>query len=429
MIKTQSEKRMPRALAAGAAALSALFGAALPAPAQALSRAEQEELAEGRWFAAAYEPYVLPANHPMSRRVRAIGSQFARLSRRRHIPYTYKVLDRGTYRTLFKDDKDINAFAVPGGPIYISLEYMNELRNDAELAAVLGHETAHTDRKHQLNRSKQERKAALKGLAVAALAGLLGKDQETRLGLGGVAAEAWKSRYSRKGEDEADAVGLRWMSQLGYDPRAAITEMRKFVEEERGHPRGPLGIEESHSSSEKRIATMWQQIQREHLLQVAARPYGRPRLSYGINFGRESQRSNGGYARVFQPQKPRFYVFQFPLRQVRVGRGSVLMAPAGEVTHWAGGRSGFSRDRRVFLIRHGRNVLELPASSATAYLNGRAYRMAGPPLRIGDELYVPFQTLIRTVGVTKFEVLDANKADDIVLFQRPGRLPAVALIR
>jgi Zn-dependent protease with chaperone function len=249
--------------------VAATLPLAQPAQAGLFGLSEQDEIRAGQQVAAqAQKEYgrALPASHPMQRRVRAIGMQFARLSSRKNIPYSYTVL---------QNDKVLNAFAAPGGPIFVTTKLVNTTKNDAELAYVLGHETAHIDRRHIVEQVEKQQKAGL----LAGIAGaILGRGSGGNA-IGAIANVGWavvSSGYSRKDENEADAVGARFMSQLGYDPRAAVTMLAKLDTGSRGG-----GLDKylsTHPAPKSRQAAVSQQITKENLLDVARRAGG-PRLT------------------------------------------------------------------------------------------------------------------------------------------------------
>lgn len=135
-----------------------------------------------------------------------------------------------TYRFHILDDPTMNAFAVPGGYIYITTGFIRMMEREGELAGVLAHEIAHIHARHltrQLERSRVVNIASVLG----ALAGLLvGVGPLTQaLMVGSMAAgEASMLRYSREHEAEADSLGIRWMAKAGYDPRDMMSVFRKM---------------------------------------------------------------------------------------------------------------------------------------------------------------------------------------------------------
>jgi predicted Zn-dependent protease len=135
-----------------------------------------------------------------------------------------------TYRFHILEDPTMNAFAVPGGYIYVTTGFIRMMEREGELAGVLAHEIAHIHGRHltrQLERSRVVNVASVLG----ALAGLLvGVGPLTQaLMVGSMAAgEASMLKYSREHEAEADALGIRWMAKAGYDPRDMMSVYRKM---------------------------------------------------------------------------------------------------------------------------------------------------------------------------------------------------------
>ncbi len=119
-----------------------------------------------------------------------------------------------------------NAWALPGGKIAVNRGLLTELANEAELAAVLGHEIVHAAARH--GAQAQERGVLLQGGLVAAQLGAAmgGVDDQAAnlLALGtNVGAQLVTMRYGRDAELQADLYGTRLMKAAGYDPRAAVT--------------------------------------------------------------------------------------------------------------------------------------------------------------------------------------------------------------
>ncbi len=134
-------------------------------------------------------------------------------------------------------DPTLNAFALPDGSIYVHSGLISRMENEAQLATVLGHEIAHVTQKHYYRTMKQKTKFSL--LQVAALAGAVAVDQTVgsaalkRLAINGISLgeSAIFNGYSRNHEDEADIVGLRYMTSRGYDPNQGPRVWQIFREE------------------------------------------------------------------------------------------------------------------------------------------------------------------------------------------------------
>jgi predicted Zn-dependent protease len=128
--------------------------------------------------------------------------------------------DRTTWDYRFKvlSSKDINAFALPGGSMYVFTGLLDRLQNDSELAAVMGHEMTHVRREHWAHQAAadQERVAGLSILLGATKAG------NAAYTAAGVLNSLVNLRYSRKDEDEADQGGLNNMIAAGYNPQGML---------------------------------------------------------------------------------------------------------------------------------------------------------------------------------------------------------------
>ena len=137
--------------------------------------------------------------------VQRIGAGLAAESERPELPWTFRVVD----------DPGVNAFALPGGFIYVTRGIMTHLTNEAELAAVLGHEIGHVTARHGVNQLSKAQLANL-GLGIGSI---LSEDVAK---LGG-AAQAGLSllflKYSRDDERQADDLGVRYAMRENYDPR------------------------------------------------------------------------------------------------------------------------------------------------------------------------------------------------------------------
>jgi predicted Zn-dependent protease len=144
---------------------------------------------------------------------------------------------RFSYR-LLADRKTINAFALPGGPIFITRALYDRLENDAELAGVLGHETGHVLGRHSSAQiAKSQLFQGLAGAVGVAASDDRGRGQQAAV-IAQAVAEMAQLRYGRKDELEADTLGVRFMSDAGYDPRALIKVM-DILERSTGGSRQP----------------------------------------------------------------------------------------------------------------------------------------------------------------------------------------------
>lgn len=157
--------------------------------------------------------------------VSSVGRSLAKYSKRSHLPYEFVVLN----------DSTPNAWALPGGKIAINRGLLTELKNEAELAAVLAHEIVHADAAHS---AQQQTLGTLIQIGQAAAGIALDKTGSAAnpllqqgIGLTGLYGQ---TRHSRSKELEADAFGIQYMSAAGYDPRAAVTLQETFVRLSKG---------------------------------------------------------------------------------------------------------------------------------------------------------------------------------------------------
>jgi predicted Zn-dependent protease len=137
-----------------------------------------------------------------------IGMRIARSSERPDLPWSFKVVD----------DPIVNAFALPGGFIYVSRGILAHFDSEAELAGVLGHEVGHVTARHSASQMSRQQLQQL-GLGVGMIFSETVREygQVAMLGL-----QLMNLRYSRGDESESDMLGLRYIGRLGYDPDAMI---------------------------------------------------------------------------------------------------------------------------------------------------------------------------------------------------------------
>ncbi|MEM9726720.1 MAG: M48 family metallopeptidase, partial [Pseudomonadota bacterium] len=156
------------------------------------------------------------------------------------------------------DDKTPNAFTTGGGYVYIHTGLIRIMRNEAELAMVLGHEMAHGD----LNHIRERGRAAATTSVLGQLAGVV-IGQTIGGGLGGAAAntaaglalQAGFTSFSRDQERGADEIGLRYIARSGYDDRAGAQAFGSLQRASGGRRGGPSWLS-THPLSGERLATL-----------------------------------------------------------------------------------------------------------------------------------------------------------------------------
>ncbi|MCA0312501.1 MAG: M48 family metallopeptidase [Candidatus Melainabacteria bacterium] len=156
--------------------------------------------------------------------------------------------------TVLEDSKTVNAFAIPGGRIYVTRGMLNLVDNDAQLAGVLGHELAHVTLRHVSQRVSDQTTAAL---AVRLMQKLTDKNIEQSRVTNALKYVMFQ-KFSRDAEYQADQAGLRYMVEAGYDPEGMVQVKDKLLTLSKGS-RG-LEFLSSHPDTAKRKAEVQELI-------------------------------------------------------------------------------------------------------------------------------------------------------------------------
>lgn len=148
---------------------------------------------------------------------------------------------------LLRDSKTINAFALPGGQVFITAALLGELRTPGELAGVLGHEIGHVVARHSAQQMAKSNltNGILQGILVAS--DPTGSSAQTAAYIG----KLINMKFGRDDELEADKIGVRFMSRSGYDPRSMIKVMK--ILEEASNGKTPTEFFSTHPSPKNRI--------------------------------------------------------------------------------------------------------------------------------------------------------------------------------
>ncbi|GAB4341648.1 MAG: M48 family metalloprotease [Desulfobulbaceae bacterium] len=207
-----------------------------------------------------YKPY---GNKQLLRYINILGQTLARAS---DLPETFN-----GYHMLVLDSNDINAFATPGGHIFVTRGILRCCANEGELAAILAHEVGHVQLKHGLQAIKKSRYAEFGTLLAmettrmssAELAKLVGRFEDT---ISDITTTMINNGYSRAFEEDADKSAVTIMRRVGYDPRSLVT----MLETMKGKiDPGGLDFAKTHPSPAKRI---------DYLADIAGKS-GRPSFS------------------------------------------------------------------------------------------------------------------------------------------------------
>lgn len=151
------------------------------------------------------QQFGLYKNSALSAYVNEIGQRVVKKTERPEVKYQFHIIDSPI----------VNAFALPGGYIYVSRGLIALANNEAELAAVLGHEAAHITARHSAERYSQSVVTSLGAGILSAAIGDKGVSQAL-----GIGSNLYLSSYSRGQENQADTLGIRYLDHAGYNPGA-----------------------------------------------------------------------------------------------------------------------------------------------------------------------------------------------------------------
>jgi predicted Zn-dependent protease len=172
----------------------------------------------------------------------ALGTSLARGSDNRGREWRFRVVD----------SEQVNAFALPGGFVYVNRGLIERARDVSELAGVLGHEIAHVVLRHSAERIEKAQKTNVGVSVVCALTSLCSSDAaRVAINVGGAALFA---RFSRRDEFEADSAAVGIVSRAGFDPRGIATMFTKLLEDREQRPDVVAAWFGSHPLEEDRIA-------------------------------------------------------------------------------------------------------------------------------------------------------------------------------
>jgi predicted Zn-dependent protease len=210
---------------------------------------EAQEIDMGRQADAAVVASIgLYADPVWQRYIQQFGARLAATSERPNLPWTFRVVD----------DPAVNAFALPGGFIYVTRGLLAHLTSEAELASVVGHEIGHVTARHTAAEMSKQQLLGL-GLAVGSMAS---SQVAKYAGTANQALGILYLKFSRDDESQADQLGLRYMRRANYDPRQMPEVFRmldRLSSAEGGGGRLPTWLA-THPSPANRVAAINGQI-------------------------------------------------------------------------------------------------------------------------------------------------------------------------
>lgn len=187
----------------------------------------------------------ISSSDPRAQKVQKMGDLIVSKTAAKNSPWKFQF-------HLLADDETINAFALPGGQVFITLGLYNKLQDEAQLAGVLSHEMGHVIERHA---AQQMAKSQLGQMLVVAVGAGAGSDQygsnNSAAMIASMINQMIQLRYSRKDESQADIWGIKLMRQTGYDPKAMIQVME--ILKAAGGPQHSAEIFQTHPNPDLRI--------------------------------------------------------------------------------------------------------------------------------------------------------------------------------
>ena len=223
---------------------------------QHISMTPDQEIAMGLQAAPEMESQFggLDPSQSDQQRVEQIGQHIVQSSPASQTPYQYEY-------HLLADTQTVNAFALPGGQVFITRALYDKLASDGEVAGVLGHETGHVVARHSADQlAKAQLTQGLTGAAVIAACdpnspnGCIAASQ-----LAAVVGQLINMRFSRADETQADQLGVCFMNDSGYDPQDMVKVMQ--ILKSLGQGNSPPEFLSTHPDPGNRIVQIQQDIQ------------------------------------------------------------------------------------------------------------------------------------------------------------------------
>lgn len=203
----------------------------------------QQEVQMGQQYSQQINAQLPIVSDPeINRYINVLGDSIASLSDERNLDWRFYVVD----------SKEVNAFAVPGGFIYINRGLIERSQNLAMLAGVLGHEIGHVTERHSVQQMEKMQQANI-GVTLACILTKVCENQAAGT-LINVAGTAVFAKFSRDDEREADRDGITFVTRAGIDPRGIPAMFRVLLEERRRQPAAVDGWFSTHPLEEDRIA-------------------------------------------------------------------------------------------------------------------------------------------------------------------------------
>jgi predicted Zn-dependent protease len=250
--------------------------------------------------------------------VSSVGMKMAKVSERPDLPWSFQVVD----------DAAVNAFALPGGPVFVTRGLLTHITNEAELAAVLGHEIGHITAKHSVSQISKAQLAQM-GLGIGSIF-----VPEKLRGLGQLAsagAALLFLKFGRDDESQADRLGFRYALNQHYDVRQMI-DLFQMLDAVGGKEAGRLPEWLStHPNPENRVAATEKLLQKTGPLDTRSLQVDRPEYLHhldGVVFGENPRNGFFRGQTFYQPDLG--FQLSFPQGWVAQNQPSAVVAMSGQ---------------------------------------------------------------------------------------------------
>lgn len=206
---------------------------------------QQQEVEMGREYAAEINRQLPIVSDPeVNRYMNLLGNQIARLTPRADLDWRFYVVD----------SREVNAFAVPGGFIYVNRGLIERTTNMSELAGVLGHEIGHVVERHSIQQMQKAQGANI-GVTLACVLTNVCASDVAQIGIN-IAGGAVFARFSRQDELEADRIAVSYVTRAGINPAGIVSMFEKLIQERKTRPGGVEAWFATHPLEEDRIAAV-----------------------------------------------------------------------------------------------------------------------------------------------------------------------------
>ena len=216
------------------------------------SVSQEQEVQMGAQYAQQINQQLPIVRDPeVNRYINVLGDSIARVTSRSDLEWRFFIVD----------SPEVNAFAVPGGFIYMNRGLIERAQNMAQVAGVLGHEIGHVTGRHSIKQMQQQQKAGIGVNLLCILTPSVCQSQVAGAAIS-LGANAAFAKFSRQDEADADTRGVQYVTRAGIDPRGIPQMFRILLNEREQRPGGVAAWFATHPLEESRIDATQRQIEK-----------------------------------------------------------------------------------------------------------------------------------------------------------------------